>query len=87
MSSHHPPTNLISEPTEIGIDYEYRLHVTFRLLMDLHGPAAVINYANEHGIRLDTCRCCGWSPHLNDDCILCDMPEPQEDYDPYENWS
>ena len=74
MSSHHPITPPISAPTEAGIEYQYQLHVTFRLLMDLHGPAAVINYANEQGIRCDTCRACGWSPHLDDDCILCDMP-------------
>lgn len=84
MPSHHPTSNLISQPTEDESDYEYRLHVTFRLLMDLHGPAAVINYANDHGIRCKTCRACGWSPHLNDECLLCDVAEGDVDLIPFD---
>lgn len=86
MPSHHPTIDLISETTEDAIDHEFRLRVTFRLLMDLHGPAAVINYANEHAIRCDTCRTCGWSPHIDDECILCDTPHNDAFLIPHTEW-
>lgn len=73
MPSHHPTTLPISRPNEI-FDDEDALHFTLRLLMDLHGPAAVINYAKDHGLRCDYCSCCGWMPHLDGDCLLCELP-------------
>jgi hypothetical protein len=45
-----------------------------RLLMDLHGPAAVINYARDRELPFDNCHCCGWVPHLDEECLVCQLP-------------
>lgn len=73
MPSQHPTTLRISYASEI-FDDEFELHFSLRLLMDLHGPAAVINFAKDHGLRCDYCHACGWVPHLEGECLLCELP-------------
>lgn len=73
MPSQHLSTLLITHENE-SFDEEDALHFTLRLIMDLHGPAAVITYAKEHGLRCDYCHSCGWVPHQYGECLLCELP-------------
>ena len=50
------------------------LRFTLKMMLDLHGPAAVINYARDHHIRCDNCFTCGWMPHHEGECLMCDVP-------------
>lgn len=43
-------------------------------MLDFHGPAAVINYATDHNIRCEICCTCGWMPHHDGECLMCDLP-------------
>jgi hypothetical protein len=71
-----PSPQTITPPTAMSIptvdDDPDTLRFTLRLMLDFHGPAAVINYATDHGIRCQACCTCGWSPHVNGECLLCD---------------
>ena len=73
MRSHHHTIHHTS-PTETDFEDEFALHMGLRLLMDLHGPAAVINYARDRELPFDNCHCCGWVPHLDDECLVCQLP-------------
>lgn len=56
------------------IDDPDTLRIAMRLLLDFHGLAAVISYARDRGIPCARCYACGWSPMLNDECLLCEQP-------------
>lgn len=51
------------------------LRFALRMLLDFHGPAAVVEYAKDHGIACAACFTCGWVPHLDEECLLCEIPE------------
>lgn len=50
------------------------LRFALRVMLDFHGPAAVITYATDHGIPCSACFKCGWVPHINEECLLCEIP-------------
>lgn len=74
MPSHHPTTAPTSLRTRNAVDDIDTLRFTLRLMLDFHGPASVINYATDHGIRCQTCFTCGWMPHIDGECLMCDLP-------------
>ncbi len=53
------------------------LRFALRIMLDFHGPAAVVTYAKDHRIPCAACPACGWVPHIDGDCLICEMPELQ----------
>lgn len=78
MPSHHPTIHPTSRRTRTAIDDIDTMRFTLRLMLDFHGPASVINYARDHGIRCDVCCTCGWMPHADGECLICDVPMPYQ---------
>lgn len=76
MTSQASPTRLTKMQTWNAVDDPDTLRFTLRLMLDLHGPAAVINYARDHGISCRTCCACGWVPHLDEECLICEGAMP-----------
>lgn len=78
MPSHHPTTLPTSRRRRNADDDVDTLRFTLRLMLDFHGPAAVINYARDHNIHCDVCCTCGWMPHHDGDCLICDVTLPYD---------
>lgn len=76
MPSLHPTTRPTKHRNWNAAEDADTLRFALRMMLDFHGPAAVINYAKDHGIRCETCCSCGWMPHLDGECLLCDQPVP-----------
>lgn len=74
MATHRTNTARVSHHDLSENDDPETLRFAMRLLLDFHGPVAVISYARDRGIPCANCYACGWSPMLNDECLLCDHP-------------
>jgi hypothetical protein len=73
MPSHHHTAPTLPRKRNAADDID-TLRFSLRLMLDFHGPAAVINYATDHNIRCEICCTCGWMPHHDGECLMCDLP-------------
>lgn len=73
MQSASPTTAPTSKRNWTVEDDADTLRFALRVMLDFHGPAAVITYARDHGIPCAACYACGWVPHLEGECLLCEV--------------
>ena len=41
------------------------------LIAHLHGPAGLFIYARDNKLSSAPCYRCGWTPHIDGECIVC----------------
>lgn len=75
MSSRHTITQATMKRNWTVDDDVDTLRFALRVMLEFHGPSGVITYARDHAIPCGPCNSCGWVPHLNGECLLCELPD------------